>query len=136
MKQTAKTVDGYYIVVDQKTCIPVSAMVYSTKEEAAEIANKINNRFELLAEKVAEGFVETMKNEGFETFKEMCDCYWWTTKDIKTETDYFLRYSGIENEEAYIDEFDMNDVICNYGMMPYTEFAKMFKKKILKMMKQ
>lgn len=136
MKQTAKTVDGYYIVVDQKTCIPVSAMVYSTQEEAAEIANKINNRFELLATKVAEDFAETMKDEGFTNFKDMCDCYWWTTKDIKTEVDYILRHLGIKNIDAYIDELDGTDVFCNDDTMPYKEFSPMFRKKISEMMKQ
>lgn len=37
-----KRIDGYYMVVEKKTYKPVSAMLYSTKDAAQEVANELN----------------------------------------------------------------------------------------------
>lgn len=43
------------------------------------------------AEYVARDFVQTMIDEGFETFQEMSRCYMWDTEDIKQEVYYILQ---------------------------------------------
>lgn len=48
--------------------------------------------FEKLAKMVANSFKETMLDEGFETFKEMRDCYCMSSEDVKDEIDSIIRY--------------------------------------------
>lgn len=87
--------------------------------------------FEKLANIVADSFYQTMQEEGFETFDEMKNCYWWTAKEIKEEVDYIIR--DITGAEAYIDELDGSLVFC-YGMdMEYRKFATMWRKALKKM---
>lgn len=47
-----------------------------------------------LAKKCAEYFKGVMEEEGFDTFEEMKECYWWDSNDIKEEV------------KAVISEFD------------------------------
>ncbi len=81
--------------------------------------------FNELANLVAGDFRETMKTEGFETFTEMAQCYWWDTNDVKDEVDYILR--DATNGEAYLDECDRTEVIIGQGAsLPYREFSRMW----------
>jgi hypothetical protein len=59
---------------------------------------------------VANYFLDCMKENDFETFDEMKECYWWTSKDIKNEVDYLL---GEHNWS--IDEIDGSDIFDDNG---------------------
>jgi len=82
--------------------------------------------FEGLAKAVADYFKDCMKEEGFESFEEMVDCYWWTANEIKDEVDSVLR--GIDGTDAYIDEFDRSDVLNNGELISYRKFSAMWHK--------
>ena len=43
------------------------------------------------AQHVANGFLEVMHEEDFDTFEEMKQCYWWNSQDIKDEVEAYLR---------------------------------------------
>jgi hypothetical protein len=65
---------------------------------------------EQMIKNVANYFLEEMKDNDFETFDEMKECYWWTSKDIKDAVDSLL---GEHN--WYIDEIDGSDIFDNNG---------------------
>lgn len=46
-----------------------------------------------LMEIVANGFEEAMKENEFDSFEEMKECYWWDSKDIHAEAAFFVRES-------------------------------------------
>lgn len=94
-----------------------------------------------LAELVADYFKEAMKEGGFETFKEMKDCYWWTAQDIRDEISYIAQtlindeyekdleeYGGWENipytARCYVDDFG-NVVEYESREVKYGQFKKM-----------
>lgn len=85
--------------------------------------------FEELAKVVAKGFKEVMDEEGFETFDEMKECYWWTSKDIKEEVDWYLK--DATDGDACIGDDGM-DVYCNGTdmMISYRAFARMWRKEL------
>lgn len=56
--------------------------------------------------KIANEFLTEVKDGDFETFEEMRDCYWWTSKDIKEEVRYMLKDTG-----WFIDDFEGTDVM-------------------------
>lgn len=87
--------------------------------------------FEELAKKVAEDFRVTMKDEGFDTLKEMCDCYWWSPADLKEEIGAVI--VSVSSGEAYIDEIDGSDVLLNCDCISYRKFAFMFRKYLKEM---
>ena len=46
--------------------------------------------FEMLAKMVADDFRETMNDEGFDSFEQMCKCYAWEWADVKDEVDAII----------------------------------------------
>ncbi len=42
--ESAKRIDGYYMVIERKTCKPVSAFLYSTKRAAQKKADVLNRK--------------------------------------------------------------------------------------------
>ena len=82
--------------------------------------------FEELAQLVANYFTGIMKEEDFDTFEEMKQCYWWTPNEIKDEVDAVIREAS--DERSYIDELDRSDVFSGDAMMPYRQFASMWRK--------
>lgn len=87
--------------------------------------------FDDLAKLVADDFVETMKDFDFETFDEMVQVYWWTSKDIKEEVASIL--TSISNNmdcDAFIDEYDGKDVFLNGDIISYRTFSRLFRKYI------
>jgi len=84
--------------------------------------------FEALAKVVADDFRKTMKEEGFDSFKEMVDCYWWTTNDIKDVIDEII--SNIKGIGAVsgIDEVERTYVYLNGDAIPYRKFSAMWHK--------
>lgn len=53
-----------------------------------------------LARKCAEYFMGIMAEEGFDTFEEMKQCYWWDSADIKEE----VRAVIAEYDWAFTDD--------------------------------
>ena len=49
-----------------------------------------------------------MKDNDFESFNEMKDCYWWTSQDIKNEVEAVLK-----DNDWSIDEIDGSDIFDN-----------------------
>lgn len=88
---------------------------------------------EKMIEEIAKMFAETMKEENFENFKDMSDCYWWTSEDIKAEVRW-----GIDNlcgGYGYI--FDDGTEIMTWDEkenMSYKSFVAKVKKMANKMM--
>lgn len=82
---------------------------------------------EQLAAYVADDFKKTMKEEGFETFAEVCRCYQWTSGDIKDEVDAIIRTAG---GQYYIDELDGSTVFCGNDEIEYKTFSRMFRAKL------
>ena len=87
--------------------------------------------FEELAKKVADDFRVTMKDEGFDTLKEMCDCYWWSPADLKEDIGAVIWL--VSGGEAYLDEIDGSDVCLNGDCISYRKFAYMFRKYLKEM---
>ena len=90
------------------------------------------NNFEELAQVVAKGFKEVMKEEDFDTFEEMKDCYWWTTQDIKDEVDAYIKEAtdgdaciGDDGLDVYLHGTDM--------MISYRTFSNMWHKALKNM---
>jgi len=46
--EAGKRIDGYYMVIENKTCKPVFAMLYSTKQAAQNVADKLNKKQEFI----------------------------------------------------------------------------------------
>lgn len=65
---------------------------------------------EQMIKNVANYFLDCMKDNDFETFDEMKECYWWTSKDIKNEVDSILK-----DYNWSIDEIDGTDIFDNDG---------------------
>ena len=65
---------------------------------------------------VANYFLTCMKDNDFESFDEMKDCYWWTSQDIKNEVDAVLKEGDWSIDELDgSDIFDNNsNLICSY----------------------
>lgn len=58
-----------------------------------------------LAKMVADDFTLTMKDNDFDTFVEMKECYDWNSRDIRTEVEYTIRAS-----ESGWDMMDDSDI--------------------------
>ena len=84
--------------------------------------------FEELAKVVANEFKQTMKEEGFDSFKEMAECYWWTANDIKDEVDVIISNAVEGLGVSGIDEVDRTDVYLNGDMISYRKFSAMWHK--------
>lgn len=81
---------------------------------------------------VAEDFVETMKDSGFETFAEMKRCYMMDSEDIRAEVDSILRDRV---PEVCVDEDDGTMVIADDGdEMTYRKFMSCVYSEIKTMM--
>lgn len=79
-----------------------------------------------LAQVVADYFNEAMAEGEFNTFKEMCDCYWWDTKAIKEEVDAVIMMAT--NGDACIDAVDGTDVCLGGDLLSYRKFSNMWHK--------
>lgn len=82
--------------------------------------------FEDLAKMVAYEFFESMNDGSFETFEEMVECYWWSSKDIKVEVGAII--TEATGYHGYIDEVDGTNVILNDTIISYRKFANMWRK--------
>lgn len=92
--------------------------------------------YERLAEIVADDFKKTMKDEGFETFKEMCYCYGYDSQDIKEEVDSIIREIAGEYYIKYHDDFYMYDDLSAVQIGLQDEMSwKDFKKLMLSHLK-
>lgn len=87
--------------------------------------------FEEAAAIVAAEFVKTMKDDGFTSFKEMKQSYWWDASDIRSEIDDILT-SDVENVYMYDDGSTVQFGISED--MSYRDFKKMVMKEIDKQM--
>lgn len=74
---------------------------------------------------VADEFLQTMQDGGFNTFREMQECYWWEASDIREEISYILE----SKTDAYV--FDDGSYV-QFGIddMPYGEFKKLVFQKL------
>ena len=81
---------------------------------------------EELAKIVAKDFLQTMKQEGFETFAEMKKTYWWTTADIKEEVDYIITEAArkYHSSGTWLSE-DGTFVSCGIDNMDWKDFWKL-----------
>ena len=80
---------------------------------------------EQMVKNVANYFLEEMKENDFETFEDMKQCYWWTSQDIKEEVNAVLN-----DYDWAIDEVDGSDIFDNNGALAcsYRSFmAKVYK---------
>lgn len=80
---------------------------------------------EQMVKNVANYFLEEMKENDFETFEDMKQCYWWTSQDIKEEVNAVLN-----DYNWAIDEVDGSDIFDNNGfsVCSYRSFmAKVYK---------
>lgn len=80
--------------------------------------------FDEVAQIVAEEFVQTMKEEGFEIFQEMVKCYMWETDDIKSEVCYILQNTNCEMWD------DGTQLELGNKTMVWRAFSKLFRNKI------
>ena len=81
----------------------------------------------------AADFLKTMKEEGFESFQEMKNCYKWTANDIKEElAAIFEEYEEETGKEAWVDEEDEETICSATEQMPYKDFIKEVKEIINK----
>lgn len=90
---------------------------------------------EALAMKVAEYFKKVMKEEEFETFTEMKECYWWTSEDIKAEVNSVI--TEIANTLGVGDMYLSDDGTFvqadTFHFVSYRKFSAMFRGYINKM---
>ena len=82
--------------------------------------------FEDLASKVAQSSKEYIKDNEFESFEELCRCYWGNSDDIKDEIDDILR----KVSEGYIDEDDRSCICYKRDSISYHSFMKMLRKPV------
>ncbi len=54
-----------------------------------------------LVNAIANDFQQTMEEEGFETFVEMKECYWWDSQDIRDEVDGICHSLHIPSDYEY-----------------------------------
>lgn len=67
---------------------------------------------------IVNDFLQTMENEGFETFIEMRENYWWESQDIKNEVDYIVtKELNIPNDGEYNYYVDDMDEDLNYNKL-------------------
>lgn len=89
---------------------------------------------EALAMKVSEYFKNVMKEEGFDTFTEMKECYWWTSEDIKAEVSAVI--TEVANELGVADMYLYDDgtvvQVDTYHDISYRKFSAMFRAYIKK----
>lgn len=65
---------------------------------------------EQMINNVTNYFLGCMRENDFETFNEMKECYWWTSKDIKEEV-----HSVLNDGDWSIDEIDGTDILDDNG---------------------
>ena len=86
------------------------------------MAKTLNNAVEL----VAKSFVDTMKEEGFETFAEMKSCYDWSSEDIKSEVRYVLNLNATGEDDCYLSDDDTEILNCvDIEEISYRKFMSM-----------
>lgn len=78
-----------------------------------------------LAKACADYFKSVMQDEGFDTFEEMKDCYWWDTNDIKNEVE-----SVIKDYDWFLtdDRTEVMNISCE--LYSYRSFIAMVYKMI------
>lgn len=65
---------------------------------------------EVVVNQVADAIASDLEDLEFGDFKEMCECYWWQTKDIREYVEGILK-DLYPKMDAYIDEIDHDIVI-------------------------
>ncbi len=86
------------------------------------------NTFEDAAEFVAKDFIQTMKEENFDTFQEMKQCYMWDTDDVKSEVYYILQNTNcVMWDDGTTLELGDQDIEWRF-------FSKLFRSKINSLM--
>lgn len=90
------------------------------------------NSFEDAAEVVAQEFVNTMLEEGFESFNEMKKTYWWEPSDIQDEMMYSV--SSLTDNCSFWDDGSVVE-IDSRGEMQYKDFKKMVLSRVDEIMK-
>ena len=78
-----------------------------------------------IARKCAEYFKGIMAEEGFDTFEEMKQCYWWDSSDIKEEIkaiilDYEWFFNDDETEIFYIGDESTDTSYRKFIKMVYS----------------
>ncbi len=68
-----------------------------------------------------------MNEEGFNTFNEIADCYWWTSQDIKMEIDSIFRIE-CESEVWFDNSDDWKTVLTKNEEMSYRKFISFVRK--------
>ena len=86
--------------------------------------------FEELAKVVADGFKAVMEEEGFDTFEEMKQCYWWETNDIKDEVEAYLKEADAQSDKIICMSDDRTDVYIGDDYISYRKFSAMWHKMI------
>lgn len=84
------------------------------------------NSFEEAANIVAHEFFKDMQESGYETFEGLCQCYWWSSEDVKEEVDAILT---METNNAWMWD-DMTHVQIGIDDVSYRDFKKMYLSKI------
>ena len=82
-----------------------------------------------IIEYTAQDFAKTMKEESFESFREMAGCYMWSPEEIKEEVESILKeYEEETGRRAWIDEEDGKTVYTDGSEMEYKTFIAEGKK--------
>jgi hypothetical protein len=66
-----------------------------------------------------------MEDEGFDTFEEMRDCYWWDTEDIKDEVE-----SVLKDHDWFLTDDRTEVMNMNCELYSYRRFINMVYKMI------
>ena len=88
--------------------------------------------FEHAAEIVAQDFVQTLLEEGFESFNEMRKCYWWEPSDIRKEMSYSV--GSLTDNCSFWDDGSYVE-LDGKGEMPYKDFKRMVLSRVDEIMK-
>ena len=82
-----------------------------------------------LASHVADQIIEDCKNDNFESFNEMVDCYWWESSDIKEYVggiiDDIAQQTGTD---SYIDEIDGDVIVDGDEIIKFRKFMTAVRK--------
>lgn len=76
--------------------------------------------FHQIAKAVAEVIIAEGREDGFDTFKEMCECYWWESSDIQEYVESIVD-ELYKDSDIYLDEID-HDLIIQGNDIPYRRF--------------
>ncbi len=84
-----------------------------------------------LVDAIVNDFIQTMKEEGFNTFSEMKNCYWWDSQDIKDEVDYICnKQLNIPNDGLYNYYLDDLKEDLTYSKLIKKVYSELKKRKL------